>query len=56
MQYGGILLLSLFLTYKFSEKKQMIFSALIGVEYAIVDEIHQLLVARKSRKNGGCMD
>lgn len=48
---GGVLFLDLFLTYEFSEKKQILFSSLVGVEYAILDEIHQLLIARKSREN-----
>lgn len=40
--FGGFLFLSLFMTYIFSDEKKMIFSFLIGVEYAALDELHQL--------------
>lgn len=39
---GGFLFLSLFMTYDFSDRKRLILSFCIGVEYAILDEIHQL--------------
>lgn len=45
---GGILFFSLFLTYDFSERKRMILSFVIGVEYAIVDEIHQLFIINRA--------
>ena len=48
MQYGGMLFLALFLTYEFSDKKRMLFALLIGIEYAALDEIHQLFVAGRS--------
>lgn len=48
MQCGGMLFLSLFLTYEFSDKKRMLLALLIGVEYAAIDEIHQLFVAGRS--------
>lgn len=48
MRCGGMLFLSLFLTYEFSDKKRMLFSLLIGIEYAALDEIHQLFVADRS--------
>lgn len=41
---GGILFLALFLTYKLSDVKRMTYSLLIGIEYAIIDEIHQLFI------------
>lgn len=45
---GGCLFFSLFLTYNFPEKKRIILSFLIGVEYAVLDEIHQLFIANRS--------
>lgn len=45
---GGILFISLFLTYEWSDKKQMLISTLLGIWYAIIDEIHQLLVPERS--------
>ena len=41
---GGILFLSLFLTYDFSEIKRIIFSTCLSIEYATLDEIHQLFI------------
>lgn len=34
----------LFLTYKLSDLKKILFSTLIGLEYASLDEFHQLFV------------
>lgn len=45
---GGVLLFGLFLTYSFSNKKRMLYALLVGMEYAAVDEIHQLFVAGRS--------
>lgn len=45
---GGILFMGLFLTYEWSEKKQMLISIALGIWYAIFDEIHQLLVPGRS--------
>ena len=45
---GGVLFLLLFLTYNFSDIKRMIFSLLLGVEYAAIDEIHQTFVDGRS--------
>lgn len=45
---GGMLFLSLFFTYDFSNRKRMLFSFLIGVEYAAIDEIHQLFIDGRS--------
>ncbi len=44
---GGILFISLFLTYEWSLKKQTAISILLGVWYAIFDEIHQLFVPNR---------
>lgn len=44
MQCGGVLFLALFLTYEFSDIKRMIFALLVGIEYAVIDEIHQLFI------------
>ncbi len=41
---GGMLFVSLFSTFKWSDKRIMITSGLLGVWYAITDEFHQLLV------------
>lgn len=48
MQYGGVLVITLFKTYQFSDIKRVIFSLLIGLEYAIIDEIHQLFIDGRS--------
>ena len=45
---GGVLFISLFLTYDWTPKKQMTISILLGVWYAILDEIHQLFVPNRS--------
>ena len=45
---GGILFMSLFLTYEWTERKQIIVSILLGVWYAILDEIHQLFIPNRS--------
>ncbi len=42
---GGVLFLSLFYTYnKWTDEKKMIVSILLGIWYASMDEIHQLMV------------
>lgn len=48
MQCGGMLFITLFLTYEFSDIKRMIFALLIGMGYAASDEIHQLFIAGRS--------
>ena len=50
---GGTLFISLFLTYEWTHKKQMIISILLGVWYAILDEIHQVFVPGR---NGNIID
>lgn len=45
---GGMLFFSLFLTYPFSDKKRMLCAWLVGVEYAAIDEIHQLFIDGRS--------
>lgn len=47
---GGILFLCFFLTYSISERKRMLFSLFIGIEYAILDEIHQLFIEGRAGK------
>lgn len=42
---GGMLFVALFSTYKWTDRKIMLISILLGIWYAIVDEFHQLLVA-----------
>lgn len=47
----------MFLTYEFSDSKRMIFSLLIGVEYAAIDEIHQLFIdGRSGQISDVCID
>ena len=45
---GGSLFSLLFLTYDFPDRKRMIFSFIIGTEYAVIDEIHQLFIDGRS--------
>lgn len=46
----GGLFLALFLTYEIADSKRMLFSLLIGIEYAAIDEIHQLFIAGRAGK------
>ena len=41
---GGVLFISLFSTYKWPEGNQITISILLGIWYAITDEVHQLMV------------
>lgn len=41
---GGVLFISLFATYNWTERKQITISILLGIWYAITDEVHQLMV------------
>lgn len=50
---GGVLFISLFLTYKWSEAKQIIISIICGAWYAGIDEIHQLFIPDR---NGSIKD
>ena len=45
-EYGldGILFISLFSTYKWTDRKMMFVSIALGIWYASMDEIHQLMV------------
>jgi VanZ family protein len=45
---GGFLIYGLFLTYNISSKKQVVYSALIGIFYAMTDEFHQLFIEGRS--------
>ena len=38
----------LFLTFKINPKKQVIFAGVMGISYAISDEIHQLFVSGRA--------
>lgn len=42
--FGGVLFISLFTTYNWTERKQITISILLGIWYAITDEVHQLMV------------
>ncbi len=50
---GGTLFILLFNTYDWSDKKQITVSVLLGIWYAITDEVHQLMV---SKRNGSIFD
>ena len=50
---GGILFLLLFNTYEWSDRKKIIISILLGIWYAITDEVHQLMVPGR---NGAIFD
>ncbi len=45
---GGVLFISLFSTYKWTDRRKITTSILLGVWYAIMDEIHQLMVPGRS--------
>lgn len=38
------------MTYAWSDKKRMLISLLVGIEYAILDEIHQLFIEGRAGK------
>lgn len=42
--FGGILFIALFATYKWSDRRIMTTAILLGIWYAITDEVHQMLV------------
>ena len=45
---GGVLFYGFFLTYNMNSRKQVLLAGMIGVVYAITDEIHQLFIPRKN--------
>lgn len=45
---GGVLFISLFSTYEWTDRRKINTSILLGVWYAIMDEIHQLMVPGRS--------
>lgn len=45
---GGFLIYGFLLTFEISSKKQIIISILLGIIYAITDEVHQLFVPGRS--------
>ena len=47
---GGILFFSLFSTFNIKERKIIVFAILLGIGYAITDEIHQLYVPGRAGK------
>ena len=51
---GGLLLFTYTNSYNITETKKIAISTLIGIIYAITDEIHQLFIPRKSRANTRC--
>ena len=50
---GGVLFMCLFLTYKWSDIKQILVSIVFGIWYASFDEIHQMMVPER---NGSIVD
>lgn len=51
---GGLLLYAFIYTYNIEEKNKIGISALIGIVYAITDELHQLFIPRESWTNTRC--
>lgn len=47
---GGILIINCMHVYEIYNKKEIIYSAIIGIVYAISDEIHQLFINGRSGK------
>lgn len=47
---GGILIINCIYTFISTEKRAIVYSAIIGVIYAVSDEIHQLFIANRSGK------
>ena len=47
---GGMIFLGMALTFQISDKKRMLYSFLIGIEYAIIDEVHQLFIDGRAGK------
>ncbi len=47
---GGMLFLAMALTFQISDKKRLLYSFLIGIEYAIIDEVHQLFIDGRAGK------
>ena len=45
---GGMLFMALFSTYNWKEKNKILISVLIGIWYAITDEVHQLFISNRS--------
>ena len=45
---GGVLFISLFSTYNWTDKRKILTSILIGVWYASMDEIYQLMIPGRS--------
>ena len=45
---GGVLFISLFSTYEWTDRRKIVTSISLGVWYAIMDEIHQLMVPGRS--------
>ena len=45
---GGVLFVSLFSTYTWTDRRKIATSILLGVWYAIMDEIHQVMVPGRS--------
>ena len=50
---GGVLFISLFSTYEWTDKRKIFTSIFLGVWYAIMDEVHQLMVPGR---NGALKD
>ena len=55
MDFGGVLFISLFSTYDWTDRKKMTISIIVGVWYAITDEVHQLMVPGRHRFNNRCI-
>ena len=50
---GGVLFTALFSTYKWKDRKVILISIIVGIWYAILDEVHQVMVPGR---NGSLID
>lgn len=53
---GGILIINATKQFELINRKQILTSVSIGMLYAITDELHQLWIAGRSRKNRRCFN
>lgn len=53
---GGILLINAIRLFLVREDIQILTSSTIGILYAVIDEIHQLIIPRKKRENNRCFN
>lgn len=54
--FGGILLMNAIRLFLVREDIQILTSSTIGILYAVIDEIHQLIIPRKKWENNRCFN